>query len=70
MLQRRKYTKEYKVAAVRRWDEVGNFNEVGRELGISSSLVRNWRNQLLQDNERAFPGKGHVKDEEVVQMRR
>ncbi len=65
-----KYTKEFKIAAVRRWEEVRNFNEVGRELGISSSLIRNWKNLLQEDGDRAFPGKGHFKDEETVQMKR
>ena len=70
MPENRKYTKEFKIAAVHRWEEVGNFNEVGRELGISSSLIRNWKNLLQEDGERAFPGKGHFKDEEMVQMTR
>lgn len=70
MPSNKKYTKEFKIAAVGRWEEVGNFNEVGRELGISSSLIRNWKNLLQEDGERAFPGKGHFKDEEMVQMRR
>ena len=70
MQERRKYTKEFKIAAVRRWEEIGNFNEVGRELGISSSLIRNWRDRLQEDGGRAFPGKGHFKDEETVQIRR
>ena len=65
----RKYTTEFKIAAVRRWEEVGNFNEVGRELGVSSSLIRSWNNLFQEDAERAFPGKGHVKDEDPDQMR-
>jgi len=70
MQERSKYTKEFKIAAVGRWEEVRNFNEVGRELGISSSLIRKWRNQLQEEGERAFPGQGHLKDEEMVQVRR
>lgn len=66
----RKYTKEFKIAAVHRWEEVRNFNEVGRELGISSSLIRTWKTLLQDEGERAFPGKGHFKDEEMVQIKR
>lgn len=70
MPSNKKYSKEFKVAAVRRWEEVHNFSEVGRELGISPSLIRRWKSLLDEEGERAFPGKGNFKDEETVQMRR
>ena len=70
MQKRRDYTDEFRLAAVQRWEEVGNYNEVGRELGISSSMIRRWRDQLRDEGERAFPGKGNFKDEETVQMKR
>lgn len=70
MQKRRSYTDEFKIEAVRRWEEIGNFNEVGRELGISSSLIRKWREQLQEEGEQAFPGKGHVTDKEMVQATR
>jgi len=69
MQKRRLHSEEFKQAAVRRWREIENFNEVGRELGISPSLVRKWRDQLRDEGEQAFVGKGHVRDAEMVQMK-
>jgi transposase len=67
---RRNHTEEFREAAVRRWEEVRNFNQVGRELDISSSLVRRWKNQLDREGENAFPGKGHLSDKEMIPIKR
>lgn len=39
MQNRRNYTDDYKRAAVRRWREPGNFNEVARELEIAHMIL-------------------------------
>ena len=70
MQKRRSHTLEFKTAAVRRWEEVRNFNQVGRELDVSANLVRRWRDQLYNEGESAFPGKGHLSDAEAVLMKR
>ena len=54
MQKRRNHTEEFQKEAVCRWEEVRNFNQVGRELDISSSLVRKWKNQLIADIYKCF----------------
>jgi len=61
MKERSKYTKEFKIAAVGRWEEVRNFNEVGRELGISSSLIRKWRKAAARRRRTRVPGERTLK---------
>jgi transposase len=33
--------------------------QIARELGISDSAIHNWRKELAEHGEEAFPGKGH-----------
>lgn len=70
MQKRRSHTLEFKKAAVRRWEDVRNFNQVGRELDVSANLIRRWRDQLDNEGESAFPGKGHLSDAETTLMKR
>jgi transposase len=58
--QRRNYTREFKVEAVRRIAAEGkSLAEVARELGLGESLLRGWKQALVAEGERAFPGKGN-----------
>jgi transposase len=70
MQRKRRFTDEFKIAAVRRWEETKNFNAVGRELGVAPSLVRKWRDQLRDESEVVFPGKGHSSAPEMAQAKR
>jgi transposase len=47
-------------------------SEVARELGIGAGLLGRWKEQLLAEQEEAFPGKGRLKgsDEEVRRLER
>jgi transposase len=70
---RRKYTKEFKMEAVRLAEEGDvSVEEVARELGIHPNTLYKWRRQYLADGEEAFPGHGKLKasDDEVRQLRR
>ena len=59
--QRRNYTHEFKVEAVRRIAAEGkSLAEVARELGLGESLLRSWKTALAAEGEQAFPGKGHL----------
>lgn len=60
---RRKFTREFKVEAVRRALK-GDLSmaEVARELGIGAGLLGQWKAQLASDAGEAFPGKGRLKD--------
>ena len=71
--ERRKFTKTFKLDAVRLTEEAGrSVASVARELDIGANLLHRWRKQYLDHSEEAFPGKGHLqsKDEEIRQLRR
>lgn len=68
---RRKYTREFKIEAVRLVTEGGQgVAETARELGINANLLGRWKRQLAEDGEEAFPGKGRLKplEEEVRRL--
>ena len=46
--------------------------EASRNLGIEYSVLRRWKNQLADDPQNAFPGKGKLKvpDEELRRIKR
>lgn len=70
MATRKSYTAEFKREAVRLADERGNRSAVARDLGIHSSMIRRWKQQLEENGNRAFPGKGHPRDEELTRLHR
>jgi transposase len=70
--QRRNYTREFKVEAVKLITEKGySVAEAARSLGIGENLLRNWKLALGQQGEQAFPGKGNLPaiEEELRQLR-
>ena len=70
--QRRNYTREFKVEAVRRIAAEGrSLAEVARELGLGESLLRSWKQALAAEGEQAFPGKGNppAAEEELRRLR-
>lgn len=72
MTKRRTYTREFKEEAVRLAEERG-YTQAGRDLGVDRSLIRKWKNKLAgeaENGQRAFPGKGNPRDEELVRLRR
>ena len=69
MTQRKTYSQEFKIEAVRRAKEHG-FAQTARDLGINPNLIHKWRNRLEEDGERAFPGHGNPRDAELAQLQR
>ena len=70
---RRKYTKEFKIEAVRLTEDSDvPVDEVAGELGIHPNTLYKWRRESLADGQEAFPGHGKLKagDDEVRQLRR
>ena len=54
------YTKEFKQEAVRLVRTSGKpIAQVARELGISDTSIHQWRKELAENGQEAFPGKGH-----------
>ena len=68
---RKRYSKEFKLEAVRMLeagDRTGQQIEV--DLGIGSGQVYKWRKELVASGQRAFPGNGTPRDEELVRLRK
>ena len=73
MSQKRTYTKQFKIDAVKLVTEQGyNLSEAARNLGIDPSVLRRWKIRLETDGSDAFPGKGHMipEKEELARLRK
>jgi transposase len=71
--KRKIYSREFKLEAVGLITEKGySIAEASRNLGIEYSVLRRWKNQLADDRQNAFPGKGKLKasDEELRRLKR
>ena len=63
-LSRRKFTKEFKLAAVRRLETGASIAEVARACEVNPNVLHRWRREFRDGVERAFPGNGKSKIEE------
>ena len=71
MGMRRKFSREFKVEAVRLARQEGvSVAQVGRDLGIRAELLYKWKRRFVDEGETAFPGKGKARDEELAKLRR
>lgn len=61
---RRKFTKEFKLAAVRRLETGASMAEVARACEVSPNVLHRWRREFRDGVERAFPGLGKRKPDE------
>jgi transposase len=58
---RRTFTPEFKTQAVKLVTEQGrSVAEVARDLDLSESLLRSWKQALAADGPQAFPGRGNL----------
>jgi len=58
--QRRSYTHEFKVEAVKLVTEKGySVAEAARSLDVGETLLRSWKQAFEKEGERAFPGHGN-----------
>ena len=72
-MQRRKFSREFKVEAVRLVGERGvSVAQASRDLDVHQNILRKWRKELGSDPTQAFPGHGQQKPEqlEIVRLRR
>lgn len=71
---RQKYSREFKIEAVRMLDEGEKTgHEIEKELGVGSGQVYRWRKELRADGTegiRAFPGNGKARDQELAELRK
>ena len=69
---RRSFTPEFKAQAVQLVTEQGkSIAEVARDLDLSESLLRSWKQALAAGGEQAFPGRGNppALEEELRRLR-
>ena len=70
---RRRFTREFKVEAVRLVTDGGvSVVQAAKDLDIRPDMLRRWRKQLEKDPDQAFPGQGRLKlrDEQMRQLQR
>ncbi len=72
MARRKRYSEEFKRQALRPADEPGVSDAlVCEELGINTRQLRRWRDALNEHGaEKAFPGHGKSRDEELTRVKR
>jgi putative transposase len=71
-MERRQFTREFKLEAVRLIKERGVSYAQSADLGVHPTRLRNWVKQLAADPQHAFPGHGQMKPEqlEIAQLKR
>ena len=57
-LSRRIFTKEFKLAAVRRLEQGVSIGEVARALEVNANVLHRWRREFRQGSGNVFPGNG------------
>src|ERR1700744_894471 len=57
-LSRRQFSKEFKLAAVRRLEAGVSLAEVARGLEVNANVLQRWRREFRQAPGNAFPGNG------------
>ncbi len=65
MTTRKRYTKEFKLDAIRLATEQGcSKEEAARSLGINANMLRRWIKEYEADEEQAFRGNGSLTPEQ------
>ena len=63
---RRKFSREFKLEAVRLVSERGvAFVQAARDLDLHVNVLRKWVREQAADPQQAFPGKGQMKPEQL-----
>ncbi len=57
-LSRRRFTREFKLAAVQRLEQGVSIAEVARAMEVNPSVLHRWRKEFRQGPGNAFPGQG------------
>jgi len=72
-MERRKFTREFKLEAVRLIRDRGvSVAQASADLGVHVSQLRSWVKKFAEDPEHAFPGSGQMKPEqlEIARLKR
>ena len=69
--KRQQYDRHFKLSAVRLLESSDKpLEQAARELGISGSMLRRWRNQVKDKGEAAFSENGRMERSEIQRLRR
>ena len=72
-MERRKFTREYKLEAVKLIKERGvAVSQASQDLGVHQTVLRSWLKAYGDDPVQAFPGHGQLKPEqaEIARLKR
>ena len=72
-MERRKFTREFKLEAVRLIKDRGvSHVQASEDLGVHTSQLRDWVKKFADDPDCAFPGQGKMKPEqlEIARLKR
>jgi transposase len=72
-MERRRFTREFKVEAVKLVRERGvSAKQAARDLDVHENVLRKWVKEFAADPRQAFPGQGQMKPEqlEIERLRR
>jgi len=72
-MERRKFTREFKLEAVRLIRDRGvSVAQASRDLGVHGTVLRAWVKAFADDPAQAFPGHGQMKPEqgEIARLKR
>ena len=71
-LSRRRFTRESKIAAVRRLQQGGSVAVLARSLEVNPSVLHRWQQEYRQEPKKAFPGSGRrgTEPDRVAQLER
>ena len=72
-MERRKFTREFKLEAVKLIRERGvAYAQASRDLGVHQTVLRSWVKTFADDPAHAFPGHGQLKPEqaEIARLKR
>lgn len=72
-MERRKFTREFKLEAVDLIKHRGvSYAQASRDLAVHETVLRNWVKAFAADPQQAFPGQGQMKPEqaEIARLKR
>ena len=72
-MERRKFTREFKLEAVKLVKDRGvSYARAAEDLGVHPTQLRNWVKALADDPQHSFPGQGQMKPEqsEIARLKR
>jgi transposase len=65
-MQRRKFSREFKIEAVRLIRDRGvAVAQASRDLDVHENVLRKWMKELVTDPVQAFPGQGQMKADQI-----